>query len=160
MPKNWCFQTVLLEKTLESPLNSKEIKPVIPKGNQPCIFVGRTDGEGEGPILWPPDVKKRLSKRLWCWERWGQEERGRQKMRWLDSIMDSVDMSLSKLREEWGTGKLSMLQSIGLQRLGHNWATEQQFYNASYHPQSQPSLWTINIFCHHPVHSSETAFNT
>ena len=65
-----------LEKTNESPLNSKEIKPVHPKENQLWIFSGRTDAEGEGPILWPLDVKKRLWKRLWCWERWGQEEKG------------------------------------------------------------------------------------
>ena len=59
-PKNWCFSTVVLEKTLESPLDSKEIKPVNPKGNQPWIFIGRTDAEAEAPILWPPDVKSRL----------------------------------------------------------------------------------------------------
>ena len=66
--KNWCFQTVLLEKTLESPLDSKEIKPVNPKGNQHWIVTGRTDAEA--PILWPPDVKSWLiGKRSWCWER-------------------------------------------------------------------------------------------
>ena len=56
-PKNWCFQIVLLEKMLESPLDIKETKPVNPKGNQPGILVGRTDAEVEAPILWPPDVK-------------------------------------------------------------------------------------------------------
>ena len=60
VPKNWCFQTVVLEKTLESPLDSKEIKPINPKGNQPWIFIGRSDAEAEAPILWPPDVKNRL----------------------------------------------------------------------------------------------------
>ena len=59
-PKNWCFWIVVLEKTLESPLDSKEIKPVHPKGNQPWIFTGRTDAEAEAPILWPPDVKSWL----------------------------------------------------------------------------------------------------
>ena len=58
--KNWFFQTVVLEMTLESPLDSKEIKPVNPKGNQPWIFIGRTDAEAEAPILWPPDVQSRL----------------------------------------------------------------------------------------------------
>ena len=58
--KNWCFQTVVLEKTLESPLESKEIKPVNPKGNQSWIFIGRTDAEGEAPILWPTDAKSWL----------------------------------------------------------------------------------------------------
>ena len=55
--KNWCFQTVVLEKTLKSSLDNKEIKPVKPKGNQPWMFIGRTDAEAEAPILWPPDVK-------------------------------------------------------------------------------------------------------
>ena len=55
-PKNWCFWTVMLEKTLESPLDCKEIKPIYLKGNQSCIFIGRTDGEAEAPILWPPDA--------------------------------------------------------------------------------------------------------
>ena len=70
MPENWCFWTVMLEKTLESPLDSKKIKPVHPKGNLSWIFIGRTDAEVETPILWPPDVKNRLHwKRPWCWER-------------------------------------------------------------------------------------------
>ena len=61
VPKNWCFLTVVLEKTLESPLDSKETKPVNPKGNQPCIFIGRTDAEAEVLILWPPDAKNWLT---------------------------------------------------------------------------------------------------
>ena len=75
--KNWYFWTVVLEKTLESPLNCKEIKPVNPKGNQPWIFIGRTDAEAEAPILWPPDVKSWL---IWkdpdARKDWGQEEKG------------------------------------------------------------------------------------
>ena len=59
--KNWCFWTVVLEKTLESPLDCKEIKPVNPKENQPWIFIGRTDAEAEAPIAWPPDGKNRLT---------------------------------------------------------------------------------------------------
>ena len=59
-PKNWCFQTVVLEKTFESPLDSKEIQPVYPRGNQSWIFIGRADAEAEAAILWPPDMKKRL----------------------------------------------------------------------------------------------------
>ena len=58
--KNWCFQIVVLEKILESPLDSKECKPINPKGNQPWIFIGRTNAEAEGPIVWPPDVKSQL----------------------------------------------------------------------------------------------------
>ena len=60
MPKNWCFQIVVLEQTLESPLDSKEIKPVSPKGNQHWIFIRRTDAEAEAPILWPPDAMSQL----------------------------------------------------------------------------------------------------
>ena len=74
--KNWCFQSLVLEKILESPLDSKEIKPVNPKGNQPWIFVGRTDGEAEAPILWPPDVKSWLiGKDSDAGRDWGQEEK-------------------------------------------------------------------------------------
>ena len=61
VPKNWCFQTVVLEKSLESPLDSKEIKAINPKGNQPWIFTGRTDAKAEAPILWPPDAKSQLT---------------------------------------------------------------------------------------------------
>ena len=64
--KNWWFQTVVLKKTLESPLDSKEIKPVNPKGNQSWVFIGRTDAEAETPILWPPDAKLTHWKRPWC----------------------------------------------------------------------------------------------
>ena len=72
VPKNWCFQTVVLEKTLESPLDCKQIKPVNPKGNQPWIFIGRTDAKAETLILWPFDVKNWLiwKDRYWFWERW------------------------------------------------------------------------------------------
>ena len=73
-PKNWCFWTTVLEKTLESPLDCKEIKPVNPKGNQSWIFTGRTSAEAEAPILWPPDTKSRLigkdpdAGKDWSWE--------------------------------------------------------------------------------------------
>ena len=75
--KNWCFWTVVLEKTLESPFNSKKIKPVNPNGNQSWIFIGRTDAEAEAPILWPPDVKSWLTgKDSDAGRDWGQEEKG------------------------------------------------------------------------------------
>ena len=75
--KNWCFWTVVLEKTLVSPLDSKEIKPVRPKGDQSWVFIERSDAEAEAPILWPPDAKSWL---IWkdpdAWKHWGQEEKG------------------------------------------------------------------------------------
>ena len=75
--KNWCFWTMVLEKTLESPLDSKEIKPANPKGNQSWIFIGRTDAEVEAPILWPPDPKSRFTgKDPDAGKDWGQNEKG------------------------------------------------------------------------------------
>ena len=91
---------MVLEKILESPLNCREIQPVHPKGDQSWVFTGRTDIENETPILWPPDVKNdSLENTLMLGKIEGRRRRGRQRMRWLEGIIDSMDMGLSEFRE-------------------------------------------------------------
>ena len=111
-PKNWGFRTVVLEKTLESHLDSKEIKPGNPEGNQSWIFLGRTDAEAEVPILWPPD---------WCWERLkaGGERDDSGWDGWMILLTQWTWVWASSGRW-WRTGKPGVLQSMGLQRVGHD----------------------------------------
>ena len=99
-PKNWCFWTVVLEKTLESPLDCKEIQPIHSKGDQSSDFFGKTDAKAEYPVLWPPHVKSWLiGKDSDPGRDWGQEEKGTTEDEMLDGITDSMDVSLSELRE-------------------------------------------------------------
>ena len=100
VPKNWCLWTVVLEKTLESPLDCKEIQPVHSKGNQSWIFIGRTNAEAETSILGPSDVKNQpIGKDPDAGKIGGRKRRGQQRMRWLDGITDLMDMSLRRLQD-------------------------------------------------------------
>ena len=121
--KNWCFWTVLLEKTPESPLDSKEIQPVHPKGNQSSIFIGRTDAEANTLATWCEELTH--WKRSWCWERLkaGGEGDDRGWDGWKASLTWWTRVWVGS-RSCWWTGKPGVLQSMGSQRVGHNWATE------------------------------------
>ena len=121
--KNWCFWTVVLEKTLESPLNSKEIiKPVNPKGNQSWMFIGRTGAEAKALIHWPPDAKSLLIGKDWCWQRL-RPAGGGDDRRWDDWMVSPIQWTWvwANSGRLWCTRKPGVLQSS--QKLIHNWAT-------------------------------------
>ena len=149
-PKNWCFWTVVLEKTLENPLDCKEIQPVHPKGNHPWIFIGRTDAEAETPILRLPDVKNWLIGKIpEAGKDWRLEEKGTTGDEMVDhlKVWDGSSRGLKagegddrgwdermsqshrlnvwvNSRSWWWTGRPCILQSMGSQRVRHDWATE------------------------------------
>ena len=125
--KNWCFWTVVLEKTLESPLDCKEIQPVYPKGNRSWIFIGRTDVEAETPILWPPDVKNWL---IWKdsdarkdWRRKEIEGDDRGWDGWMASPTQWTWVWVNS-GSWWWAGRPGVLQSMVSQRIKHDWVTE------------------------------------
>ena len=137
--KNWCFWIVVLEKTLENPLDCKEIQPVPPKGNQSWVLIGRTDAKAETSILWLPDVKNWLTgKDLDVGKDWRQEEKtttGRHG--WMASPTQWTWVWLDS-GGWWWTGRPGVLWSLGSQRVRHNWATELNWINLSV-------LWFIDI---------------
>ena len=124
-PKNWCFWTVVLEKTLESPLDCKGVQPVHPKGDGSWVFFGRTDAKAETPILWPPHAELTHWERLWCWEGLGAggegDDRGRDGWMASPTRCTWVWVNSGSL---WWTGRPGVLRFMGSQRVGHDWVTE------------------------------------
>ena len=123
--KNWCYWTVLSDKTFQSPLDCKEIQPVLPKRDQSWVFLGRINVEAETPILWPPDVKNWL---IWkdpdAGKDWRQEEKGTtedEMVEWHHWLNWHVWVNSGSW---WWTERPGVLQSMGSQRVGHDWATE------------------------------------
>ena len=122
--RNWCFWTVVLEKTLESPFDCKEIQPVHPKGDQSQLFIGRTDAEVETPVLWPPDANSWLIGETWCWDGLGAGEgNNRGWDGWMASLTPSTQVWVNSGRW-WWTGRPCVLWFMGSQRVRHDWATE------------------------------------
>ena len=146
--KNWCFWTVVLEK-LESPLDSKEIKAVNLKRNQPWIFIGSADAEAEAPILWPPVVKSwPLKKTLTLGKFEGRRRSWRQRMIWLDASPAQWTWIWAKSGRWWRTGKPGVLQSTGSQRVRHDSATEHQQYILCYLYYLLYKIWLRNKAFH------------
>ena len=144
--KNWCFWTVVLEKTLESPLDCKAIQPVRPKGDQSWVFIGRTDVEAETPILWPPDAKSWL---IWkdpdAGKDWEQEEKGDD--RGWDGLMASLTQWTWVWVDSgswWWTGRPGMLQFMVLQRVGHDSLTKLNWTDVNY--EMQPDFRAVKMW--------------
>ena len=147
--KNWCFWTVVLEKTLESPLDCKEIQPVHPKG-QSWVFIGRTDVEAETPILWPPDAKSWL---IWkdpdARKDWGQggERDDRRWDGWMASLTQWTWVWVDS-RSLWWTGRPGVLQFMGSQRVRHNWVIEWKWIRLNYSILNiLLRMWILGMSC-------------
>ena len=147
--KNWCFWTVVLEKTSEGPLDSKEIKSVNPKGNQPWTYIGRTDAEAEAPILWPPDMKSQFfGKDLDAGKDWGQEEEWvteNEMVAW-HHWLNGQEFEQTQGYIE-GQGSLVCYGSWGSQRVGCDLVTEQQQQNHRQH-QMLARTWATGTLIH------------
>ena len=158
-PKNWCFWTVLLEKTLESSLDCKEIQPVHPEGDKSWVFIGRTDFEVEyfkysfeyfghrcqywGHLMRRADL---FEKTLMLGKIEGRRRRGQQRMRWLDGITYSMDMGLGALGSWWWTGSPGVLQFMGSQRVRHDWGTELNWTDLKYVESYSMYLFLTGLF--------------
>ena len=131
VPKNWCFRTVVLEKTLESPLDCKEIQPVHSEGDEPWDFFGRNDAEAEAPVLWPPHAELTHWKRPWCWEGLGAGGEGDDRGwdGWMASLTGWTWVWVNS-GSWWWTGRPGMLWFMGSKRVGHDWATELNWISA------------------------------
>ena len=151
-PKNWCFWTVVLEKTFKSPLDCKEIQPVHPKGDQSWVFIGKTDAKAETPILWPPDGKNWLiwknpdAGKDWRWEE--GEDKGWDG--WMESLTRGTWVWVNSV-SWWWTGRPGVLGFMGSQRVGHDWVTELNWTECKFpcyslHTLSSPLPMSVSLF--------------
>ena len=147
--KNWCFWTVVLEKTLEGPLDCKEIQPVHSEGDQPWVFIGRTDLKPKlqyfGHLMLSVDL---LEKTLMVGETGGRRRRGQQRMRWVGGITARWTWVWVNSGSWWWTGRPGVLQFMGSQRGGHDWATDLNWLVSNYvsylfNPHT--SLWCVCV---------------
>ena len=151
-PKNWCFWAAVLEKTLESPLDCKEIQPVYSEGDQPWVCFGRNDAKLQyfGHLMWRVDS---LEKTLMLGGIGGRRRSGRQRMTWLDGITDSMSLSLMHSSRWWWTGRPGVLRFMGSQRVGHDWATELNWteLNTSWITHNILKFWYYTDFVSDPT---------